>query len=246
MGEYDYPVLNFSQGFRAFAEGLDKHLIWDYFIGVKEHAWELFWGAGVPGIVVTIYTLYQAPAKAYIPWAITWAVFVAGYYIWRADHIRLIPKFEIKDICITDTPTADGNRAAYVQLVPRCLTDAPVTECRGSLLRVHKRYEYQSEWTLTAMDEPLKLKWSNYGVGALTLQPGQPQRLNVCFAPSNYWILLPDVEPMQSRIREVFDSTGIFRFDIQVTATDCSPVDVSVVVTLDQLLEDRKPKAFIL
>jgi hypothetical protein len=87
-------VCALSKGFKSFKEGLDRKLLWEYWLAVKEHAWETFWGAGMPGIAFTIYTIYYAPARAYIPWAIAWAIFVAGYYVWRADHVRLEKKIE--------------------------------------------------------------------------------------------------------------------------------------------------------
>lgn len=88
-------ALSWSEGFRSFKKGLDWKLIWEYWLAVKEHAWvETFCGAGVPGIAFTIYTIYYAPARAYIPWAVAWAIFVAGYYVWRADHIRLEKKVD--------------------------------------------------------------------------------------------------------------------------------------------------------
>src|SRR5438105_335018 len=99
----------FSQSFQSFKEGLDWNLIRDYWRAVREHAWELFWGGGVPGIVFTTYTLYYAPARPYIPWAVAWAILVAGYYIWRADHVRLQKKLSIGKVSIQEWTIAQGS-----------------------------------------------------------------------------------------------------------------------------------------
>jgi hypothetical protein len=91
-------AVSLSEGFRSFKEGLDRKLLWDYWLAVKEHAWETFWGAGVIGIVITIITLYYPPSRTYLPWVVAWAVLVAGYYVWRADHVRLEKTIEVTQV----------------------------------------------------------------------------------------------------------------------------------------------------
>jgi hypothetical protein len=97
-----------TEGFRSFKEGLNRKLLWEYWLAVKEHAWETFWGAGVVGIAFTIYTIYYAPARTYIPWAVVWAILVAGYYVWRADHVRLQQKIEVTRVRKHSWPHPDG------------------------------------------------------------------------------------------------------------------------------------------
>lgn len=183
------------------------------------------------------------------PWAIAlffiWALIVAGYFSWRVDHLRLMPKFEIREFCIQETPTEGLQRKVYVQLIPRCLTDATIKECQGNLLRVFKQIVGGSDWALTAMNEPLHLEWSYHGAGPLMLKPGIDQRLNVCFRINDLSMLIPTVIPLPSRWRDVFNSTGTFRFDIRVTAEDCAAVDVSIAVSLDDC-EWNKPKVSFL
>lgn len=50
------------------------------------------------GIVITIYTLYYAPSRAYLPWVLAWAVLVAGYFAWRTDHVRLQQRIRITKV----------------------------------------------------------------------------------------------------------------------------------------------------
>jgi hypothetical protein len=183
------------------------------------------------------------------PWAIAlffvWALIVAGYFSWRMDHIRLLPKFEVREFRIQETPTEGLQRRVYVQLLPQCLTDASVKECQGNLLRVFKQIAGDSDWVLTSMNEPLHLEWSYRGAGPLTLEPGIDQRLNICYRISDLSMLIPAIPSLPSRWREVFNSTGTFKFDIRITAEDCPPVDVSIAVSLDDC-EWNRPKVSLI
>jgi hypothetical protein len=233
-------MLNFSQGFRSFKEGFDWKLVRDYLLAVKEHAWETVWGATVVGIPFTIYTLYFAPSRLFLAWFCVWIVLVAGYYIWRADHIRLIPKFAVTELIVQPTETEDPNSMnLYVQIIPECLTDAPVHECRGRLLRVCKRHSDSGEWVVTGMNAPLFLGWDYYGIIPFTLEPGIKRRLNICWWGDRSMFIVPAVDPIPSKFKAVFNSSGTFKFDIRLTAKDCSPVDVSVTVNIDERLWDR-------
>jgi len=163
------------------------------------------------------------------------ALFFAGYYLWRADHVRLLPQLSIGRVVVQETPTdATGERrAVFVQIEPICMGDAPVEECRGHLLRVYRRYLGENEWTLTQMNERLDLEWSHKGYAPLTLYKSGGQNLNICSHGNGVTIIVPAVSPLPSRWREVFDSTGSFRFDIEITAKDCAPLNASVSVSVD-------------
>src|SRR5580658_10402196 len=61
------------------------------------------------------------------------ALFFAGYYVWRVDHIRLIPRFEVTRHVTQSTETVDGvghisGSSIFSQLLPKCLTEANVEE----------------------------------------------------------------------------------------------------------------------
>src|SRR5438046_6656099 len=47
------------------------------------------------GIPLTLLTLYYSPSLKAMGWVAAWCFLVAGYFVWRADHIRLEKKIVI-------------------------------------------------------------------------------------------------------------------------------------------------------
>jgi hypothetical protein len=167
-----------------------------------------------------------------LTWIFISAAFVAGYYAWQSNFARLIPYMAVRRFHVTSTPTSGAESIIVVQIVPECLTDSPVNECRGHLLRVFARDDDKESWKETAMDEPLDLLWSIHDDSLpRTLNPGVSMRFNVCV------IRLPGrVEfaggSIPLRWNSVFRNNNSFRFDIRVTAKDCVPADISLMVKI--------------
>lgn len=170
------------------------------------------------------------------------ALVVAGYYAWRIDHIRLVPKLAFGDIRVVTTPTTilphniPGPNKAVAQLLVKCVTDAEIHECQGRLLRVWRWHNPENRWTPTAVDEPLDLLWSTIDRPVRTLEPNIDQRLCI-FSSDN--IAEPGVHPtvaiMQHRMSAMFQASGrfdIFKFDICVHGKDSPPVYMSIKVQL--------------
>ena len=80
---------SFPEGFRSFKRGLSRHLLWAYCLTVKEHAWEILWGAGWFGIAFTILTVYYSPSRRAWGWVVAWCFLVAGYYAWREAQLEI-------------------------------------------------------------------------------------------------------------------------------------------------------------
>jgi hypothetical protein len=169
----------------------------------------LLFGDGVLAVTWALWVIFGNPPTAAKVLFVFGAAFLAGYYAWRSDHMRLLPKLAVEKIETVVAPISGSEHAYfYIQLVPRCLTQSPVAECQGTLLRVKKKHGDESEWSDTVLDEPLPMEWSLRGHAPLTLQPGILQRLNVCFSPDNAQILVPTVSPLPTRWQQVFNSTG--------------------------------------
>jgi hypothetical protein len=220
-----------AKSIRLFREGFDRHLLWTYWGLFKEKAWESFWGPTVLSIVFGLLTLWYTPT---LVWFCVYSLivsFMTGYYLWRAEYVRLQPHLKIEKIIaqITDTEDKDTTKI-FLQVVPECITNAPVLECRARLLLVSKR-DGHGQWVPTQMNSPLKLVWDYYGYEPLTVEPGISQRLNICWWDNRFTAVVPTVDPMPSKWRGII-GPGPFKFDIRVSARECSPIDFSVTVNL--------------
>jgi hypothetical protein len=212
-------------------------LLPDYFGAIAQRWQDILWGASMPAIVIVIWSAIWGVPTPIIVVFLVLAMFIAGYYAWRADHERFLPRLEVVNkprIQTTPVMTSmgydTGQQLTYLQVVPRCATDSPVRECQGHLLRVSKVAE--GEWVETALNETLPLEWSLRKEPAVTLYPGIEQRLNVCFWGMEKGIT-PATTTLPLRWHSVVNGSGIFRFDIRIISADSAPVDVFVVVTLD-------------
>jgi hypothetical protein len=204
----------------------------DYFDAIAQRWQDLLWGASVLAIAFSLWWFLGNPPTWTIAVYLAGVMLVAGYYTWRADHVRLVPRFEIKNVCTEPTPTSDPKESrVYIQVLPECLTEAPVNECQGHLVRVRK-WSNADGWRETQINEPLDLAWSMHDASPLTLHPGVPQRLNVCWI-TNQGKITPDApKGVPLRAAEVFNTTDKFRFEIRVTAKNCPPVDAFVVLQM--------------
>jgi hypothetical protein len=235
------------ESLRSFKEGLQPKLLWDYWLAFKVTVWEMLWGATAIGIPFAIYAYFRGPSKVLFLSCLVLVVFTSGYYLWRADHVRLIPKFEVKDFVVVQTPTSlQSEQRVYVQIRPRCLTDTPISNCEGRLLRVLKRANATEEWSPTAMDEPINMEWSIHGCRPVTMYPGAEPRINVCYVAlstqrTRLRQIVPTVCVSLFRCESVFDSDGEFRFDIRITAENCAPVDVSLAVSVEPARPSTEP-----
>lgn len=207
-------------------------LVPDYFGALAQSWQDVLWGASMPAIAFGLYWAFYEPSAKVLTIFFVAVMFVAGYYIWRADHLRLMPKLTISKFILEETGLAGVPvRSIYIHILPVCLTDAPVSGCEGRLLRIHKWSTTSNAWELTPFNEPLELNWSWRGAVPITIQPGIDQRLNVCFITSTGQ-MVADVKDSIIPIRgqSVLNGTDRFRFDIKITANECPPVDAVVEV----------------
>ncbi|HMH15760.1 MAG TPA: hypothetical protein VK578_21850 [Edaphobacter sp.] len=79
-----------------------------YLHAVKEHAWEVLWGAGMIGIPFGIVTLYWSPAWQALGYVLAVLFFVGGYQLWRDYHLRLQPQLRVTKINAQKWRTATG------------------------------------------------------------------------------------------------------------------------------------------
>src|ERR1039457_4612011 len=90
------------QWFKRRYQELD--LLYEYFRLVFTRWQALLWGGSVLAVLWGVhYILDEWPS--WINWtAITVALFFAGFYTWRADHVRLIPQLAAQNAVLQITP----------------------------------------------------------------------------------------------------------------------------------------------
>jgi|SRR5215469_2486478 len=175
----------------------------------------LLWGASLLAVLWGLWFIVGAP-PTWVNWVVVLcALFIAGYYVWREDHVRLLPQFEASKFCRQLTPTTDGTgrpigESIYVQLLPKCLTQANVEECRGILTSVDRWNGLKHTWE-TIESEPMFLQWSHgdekTGRLPITLHPEAENRLNVFYVHNSEQKIRPCVSPFPLGFQTMFDST---------------------------------------
>jgi hypothetical protein len=204
------------------------------FIAAVIRQWQsLIWGETViAAIFVAVYALSSPPKWVLGIWLVI-AMLIACYFAWRVDHVRLMRKFDVNELQIKHAVSADRSRSIWIQIIVNCLTDAPIENCHGHLLRVLHKFPADSglddsQWAETEMNESLKLNWSLTDVSS-RLIPGVPARLNV-FSIHEFHIgfFQPDVMPKPLYMFQAMSQQGRYRFELRISGTDCEPIDVAV------------------
>jgi hypothetical protein len=247
---------------RRFWKFLKSHyrsydLLLDYLGSVKYAGWDVMWAPVLPSIVYWLLWFLPNPPA----WWITliyglWLVVVAGYFLWRPNHVRFIPNIKITRALQQETPVMDKGIAVdyrtVIQLELKCMSDAPVYECVGYLQRV--RFLSDDGWKPTALNESLRLGWSNQSDAEIVQHPGSEHNLNVAFIRhSDHWVFPWVIGEVPPRAASVFGEWprrcgSTFRFDIQVTSSNriagkfesIKAVNVCLEVYFDN--EPNKPK----
>lgn len=201
------------------------NLFGEYVKAAGQHWQQVLGGASIPFLIWCVW-FYVGNPPVWLNWsAVLVALLGAGYYVWRADHIRLIPKLKIAGTRFQDTPLTLGgfgiiDNRTFVQLLPECLTDAPVYECRAYLQRVDKQVG-QDQWEPTNLDRNLLLHW---GEDKVELHPQSERPVNVFYIQHRTNQIIPNLPPNADIPREKFDllfmKEPALRFYVQITCSD--------------------------
>jgi hypothetical protein len=223
---------SFSEGFRSFKEGLDRKLIWEYWLAVKEHAWEIWWGAGVIGVICTAFTLYYVPSRWVLGWAVAWVFLVAGYYVWRADHIRLQQKIEVTRVGTHSWPHRDGGTGTqYLFEIVNKSEALTIRGVRVTLQEIIPEIE-NHDW----LPIPLHLQHDNPPSGgfqqSFDLHPSEPRNIDLftTVTGSNVAHVAPAVRGVDLRVLV----TGRCRLRVMVHSEDVPVLFVWFAAWLDE------------
>lgn len=197
-----------------------------YLILDRKAAWDNLIAAVVIGLGATI--VFELGTTT---WRFIWTVPRNDHRYLEVMLDRLKPKFKVEKLIPQPTETNDKDTTKiYLQVLPECLTDAPIEECQAWLLLV-SRPNHNGKWIPTEMNSPLKLGWDYYGYGAITLQPSIPQRLCICYWDNHSTAIVPTVEPLPSKWKSLI-GPGPFKFDVRMKGKGCGDVDFCVTVSL--------------
>jgi hypothetical protein len=225
---------------RWLIQQLEKLLLMpDYIRAIAREFNNILFGETLVGLAFLLWWALSNPSNTKLIVVFVAAMFMAGYYTWRVDHLRLIPQFRIDGVHFQPTPTIDKStgkswKTLYVQIQPRCSSDLAITGCLGHLLRVDTWIV--GRWINTGINEAMLLGWSYGSDKPITLYPGAENRLNL--------FLVHDIDPVVSpcvplglplRAIDAFREAkkgDAFRFDVKITAENSMSVDVSLKVML--------------
>jgi hypothetical protein len=202
----------------------------EYFTKVATTWQGILWGGGVIFVAWGINFMVSSQ-RSWITWtAILTALLMAGYYVWREDYIRLIPKLTVLDkIEYHLSPTQpDGGMSVWIQLLPKCLTEADIEECLAWLREVRVWSQEDQKWKSTHMNQTLPLGWSfaDEKHSPITLQSGNEKRLNVLMVHSSNKIIIPQTFPKPLVwTTSIYNNTDTFLLDITIRGKNCPPVD---------------------
>ncbi|MGB6715479.1 MAG: hypothetical protein WBE47_00865 [Candidatus Acidiferrales bacterium] len=208
-------------------------LLPQYFAAAAGAMQDVLWGALLPFVAWGIWFIVSNPPTWVNVTAVGIALFLAGYYVWRADHVRLMPKLGLNAPVIVDTTTNVAQLSRrFVQIPATCLTQTRLENCGGQLLRVWRWVD--NDWQPTQVDEPLDLNWSILDVPTTFLERNVLRRLNVFFVEN----INRSVNFASNRIplRMALSSMplDVFKFDVRIAAQQGPPEYISFKVTFGQ------------
>lgn len=215
-------------------------LLPDYFHTIAQQWQNILGGAGLLAIAWVVWSgLGNPPISAKVT-IIVIALFLAGYYAWRVERLRLIPKVEFGNPRVIPTPTttAETGESGPKRIVGQVLVrlrspDVPVHNATGQLLRVWRCSPKDDDWILTEADEPLDLLWSVVDQPFRTLN--SDQQLCVFFIDENNPHIRIWTDRVTLRTERLFEDSArddIYKFDISVRGENCPPVYISLKVQL--------------
>jgi hypothetical protein len=225
-------IPSLSTSFRLFKQGLDRHLLWAYWKDFKETGWEIFWGPTVFGIAFGIYTIWHSPARTWFLVYVLVVVFLTGYYLWRVNHVRLIPQIKLTQLFTVSVPP-ESPEQKFAQILVEPVAEGIVDHCQGQLLRILKWSPRRGDWEVTLLNETTDLLWSGIDQREITIESGAPRRLNIFVMYKGTWGMYA-WDGRKDRIPVNCAPGEIFRLDIRVGKPGFKAEIASLKLTINQ------------
>lgn len=198
------------------------------------HAWEIWWGVGVIGLICTALTLYYAPSRWILGWVVAFVFLVAGYYVWLAHHVRLIPQLALSQLLVVPVPPENPEKV-FAQVLVETAADGMVDDCQAQLLKISKWSPHKQDWDTTSLNETTDLLWSVTDETNITVEPGAPRRLNLFVMYRNAWAIYPWAVKKEVRIPIACGAGDMFRLDIRVGKPGFRAENASLKLTITHI-----------
>lgn len=196
-------------------------LFWEYLRAVADHWNDYLWDVLAPISPIVLWWCLGAPPMWLVAIAFIWALLIAGYYTWRADHLRLIPQVVLEEIRQQSAPAKRPTTRTYIQLVMRCATEVPVEECKGWLVGLWKWSASSNDWERIEPNQTLRLNWSPGINEAITLFPKVPEVIDVIFVDDQDPRIFFCSNWTPQRAQNIsLGQPGLFKFEIVVNGKD--------------------------
>lgn len=172
----------------------------------------------------------------------------------RADALteRLRPKmrvhFSLADAgCVhkIPEPLTNGKAGIIIRVLPVCLIDASIVNCRGHLNGVYRRVAETDKWSSTILIDRLFLKWSTIDATHISIHPGTRQYLDIgAIDEDGDFVLF--VHDFQWRGTSLFRTGGLFRLDVVITGLRDEEVLAQCSIQLKQTEQWDRPELRVL
>lgn len=201
----------------------------EYFDAVRLHFLDVIWGigvgAGVPYMIFGLYSLFKTPPPVANWIAIVGALFLSGYYLWRADHMRLEKKLEITRLVTQEWKVPQGEvmaghpaRAWWFEVgnLSEGTTIEDVTVQIKTISPEVKNLNWLPIHLHLKHDDPAKAE--DYKQ-SFNLNPGEPKTIDLVssFEGDNRFSIIHTVPRANRHVQ--FDTEG-HRLEVIVTAKD--------------------------
>jgi hypothetical protein len=194
-------------------------LVPDYFVALYEQWHAILWGASVPAVIFFLWwTLGLPPFAAIAVWFVI-ALFFAGYFVWRADHVRLQQKISINGVTEQRWTTRGRDAIAYYFGV---VNTSEALTIHG--VRVQLQQMVPEVQNLNWLPVPLRQKHDNPLPGAdyarsFDLNPSEPR--NIDFVSAFVGADSFDVHHVAGAgVNQSVPVAGLHRLRVMVTAED--------------------------
>jgi hypothetical protein len=221
---------------RRFIHWLKKRfstfdLLPEYFTSAASEMQNILWGALLPFLAWGIWFIVSTPPTWINVTALGLALFMAGYYVWRADHVRLQQKIEVTQVR-SHTWDRQGRQGVqyYFEIVNKneAIT---IKQVRVQLKQMIPEIERVS-WLPILLHQQHDNPVLNTPAQSFDLNPSEPKNFDLLTGINGEKYF--NVSHIVPGINAVVEITGRHRLKIMITGNDIPILFVWFAVWMDE------------